>query len=194
MNTSAQGSKEYDRKESAYGPNLSFTDRQLRYIGGIALIAVPLAVAPETVGMWSILMLSSIPLIATAILGWDPIYALVGKNNYVEGEAQIEQRCWTCPNLGRLDRIARLGMGAGLIMTLLAVSTMNAEMVLTLLAIPLIVSAITAWDPFYAAMNINSFASRVDVSAAEPEASEQTMAACYNFPQRLQKAGYSRAA
>lgn len=194
MNTSALSSKGYRSTGQYYDPNLSFTDRQIRYLGGIALIAVPLMLAPETLGMWSVMVLSSIPLIATAILGWDPLYALAGKSTYAEGEEQIQQRSWTCPNIGIMDRVIRFGVGAGLLMSLLSMSTMSAEMVITLLAIPLIISAITAWDPIYAAMNVNSFASRIDVDAAEPEAGEQVIAACYTFPTQQKAMDYPRAA
>jgi hypothetical protein len=194
MNKSALSSKGYRLTGQYYDPNLSFTDRQIRYIGGIALIAVPLLVAPETLGLWSVMVLSSIPLIATAIMGWDPLYALVGRTTYAEGEEQIQQRRWTCPNIGIIDRVVRFGLGAGLIMTLFGMSTMSAEMAITLLAIPLIATAIIAWDPIYAAMNVNSFASRIDVDAAEPESGEQAIATCYTFPTQQKKMGYPRAA
>jgi hypothetical protein len=194
MNKSALSNKGFRLTGQYYDPNLSFTDRQIRYIGGIALIAVPLLVAPETLGLWSVMVLSSIPLIATAIMGWDPLYALVGRTTYAEGEEQIQQRRWTCPNIGIIDRVVRFGLGAGLIMTLFGMSTMSAEMAITLLAIPLIATAIIAWDPIYAAMNVNSFASRIDVDAAEPEAGEQAIATCYTFPTRQKKMAYPRAA
>ena len=79
MKTSALSSKGHRSTGHFYDPNLSFTERQLRYIGGIALIAVPLMVAPETLGLWSIMVLSSIPMITTAVMGWDPLYALTGR-------------------------------------------------------------------------------------------------------------------
>ena len=78
---------------------------------------------------------------------------------------------------------------------LLSMNAMQADMAITLLSIPLIVTAFTAWDPIYAVLGINSFSSRIDVEAAEPNASENSLAACYIFPQRqLAMANYSRAA
>lgn len=165
-------------------PNISFTERQIRFVIGATMIAVGLMAQPETMGMWSIVLLASIPFITMAIVGWDPVYALMGKSTYVEGEEDIQQRSWTCPNIGTVDRGVRLGAGLMLMFLLLSMNTMQADMIFTLFAIPLIISAVTAWDPLYAALGINSFASQVDVKAAEPDTNEQTLAACYDFPQR----------
>jgi len=176
-------------------PNLSFTDRQLRFVLGAIMISGVLFVAPETMGMWSVVALASIPFIASAIIGWDPLYAIAGKSTYVEGEEDIQQRCWTCSNIGTIDRAVRLGIGAMLIGTLLTMNAMQADMAITLLSVPLIVTAITAWDPIYAVLGINSFSSRIDVEAAEPAASANTLTACYIFPQRqYAMATYSHAA
>jgi len=176
-------------------PNLSFSDRQVRFVLGVTMIAAVLIVAPETMGNWSIVLLASIPLIISAIIGWDPIYAIAGKSAYVEGEEDIQQRSWTCPNLGAIDRAVRLGVGIALIAALMTMSVMQAELIVTLLAVPLIATAITAWDPVYAALDINSFASRVDVETAEIDTGEQMLGANYKFPQRNRStAAYSRAA
>ena len=177
------------------GPNLSFSDRQIRFVIGASMIAGVLAIAPATMGLWSIVLLASIPFISMSIIGWDPFYAVAGKSTYIEGEEDIQQRSWTCSNIGTIDRVARLGVGTALLMALLTMNTMQAELVLTLFAIPLILSAITAWDPFYAALGTNSFASHVDVEAAEPDANEQTLAACYILPQKQKAAAdFPRAA
>lgn len=182
-------------QRSIMDTNLSFSDRQIRFAIGATMIAATLIVMPETLGMWSIVLLGAIPFITMAITGWDPIYAMLGKSTYVEGEEDIQQRSWTCPNVGTVDRGVRLGAGLMLIYALLTMSTMQAEMIVSFFAIPLIVSAITAWDPIYAMLGINSFASQVDVEAAEPDASEETLTACYAFPQRQSApSDYPRAA
>jgi len=176
-------------------PNLSFSDRQLRFVIGASLIAATLIVTPQTMGLWSIVLLASIPFITMAITGWDPLYAIAGKTAYVEGEEDIQQRSWTCPNLGTIDRASRLGAGLVLIATLMTMNTMQSDLIITLLAIPLIVTAIIAWDPVYAALKINSFASRVDVETAELDVSEKTLGACYTFPSPVKSSRpYSRAA
>jgi len=185
-------------QRSIMEPNLSFSDRQFRFVIGATTIAVALIMSPETspetMGIWSIVMLASIPFITMAITGWDPVYAMLGKSNYVEGEEDIQQRTWSCPNIGAIDRAVRFGAGLILMAALLTTNTMEADMVFTLLAIPLIITSITAWDPLYAALGINSFASHVDAEAAEPDASKQTLAACYVFPQQKNSTAISRAA
>lgn len=171
-------------KKQFMQPNLSFSDRQIRFVIGASMIAGTLIAMPTTMGMWSFILLASIPFIMMAITGWDPLYAIAGKSAYVEGEEDIQQRSWTCPNLGTIDRAVRFGTGMILMATLLTMGAMQAELVITLLAVPLIITAITAWDPFYAMFRVNSFASRVDVETAELDANEQTLCACYEFPQR----------
>ena len=182
-------------KRNFMQPNLSFSDRQIRFVIGATMIAATLIVTPETMGMWSIVALASIPFIAMAIIGWDPLYAIAGKSAYVEGEEDIQQRSWTCPNIGAIDRAVRFGAAMVLMATLMTMDVMQAGLVITLLAIPLVVTAITAWDPIYAALGVNSFASRIDVETAELDADEKTLGACYSFPQSSRSSvPYPRAA
>ena len=150
-------------------PNLSFTNRQLRFVLGASMLVAPLIATPETMEMWSLVLLASIPVMATAIMGWDPVYALLGKSSYIPGEEDIQQRNWTLPNIGILDRGVRFSIGTILILSLLSMGAPQINAALSLIAIPLIISAITAWDPIYAALRINSFGSRTDVTAAEPD-------------------------
>ena len=163
-------------------PNLSFTTRQFRFVLAAAMLFTPLIATPETMEMWSIIMLASIPVMATAIIGWDPVYAVLGKSSYVPGEEDIQQRNWALANIGILDRGIRFGFGSMLILSLLSMGAPQISTSLGLIAIPLIISAITAWDPIYAALRINSFGSRADVTAAEPDSSEKSLAKCYMFP------------
>lgn len=175
-------------------PNLSFTHRQVRFVLGATMLVVPMIAAPETLGMWSFVLLASIPVMATAIMGWDPVYAVLGKSSYIPGEEDIQQRNWALPNIGILDRGVRFSIGAILILSLLGMGAPQINVALGLIAIPLITSAIIAWDPIYAAFRINSFGSRTDVTAAEPNTSETTLAKCYTFPSLEGKTRYSRAA
>jgi len=169
------------RSNNIMKQNLSFYDRQVRFVIGASAIMASLIYAPETMGVWSIALLGSVLLIATAITGWDPLYAVAGKSAYIEGEEDIQQRSWTCANLGSIDRVVRLAIGMVLLSMLLTMNVMQEGLVISLLAIPLIVTAIIAWDPFYALLNINSFASRIDVETAEPDASAETLGESYSF-------------
>ena len=173
-------------KRGTMKPNLSFADRQIRFVIGATMIAGTIVVMPETLGLWSILLLASIPFIAMAIVGWDPLYAVVGKSEYVEGEEDIQQRSWTCPNVGIIDRSVRIGVGMVMLATLLTIETMSTGVVITLLSVPLVMSAIMAWDPFYAMLGINSFASRIDVESLEIDATDQTLGACFIFPTNME--------
>ena len=169
-------------RQYALDQNLSFMDRQIRAVIGSTMLAAPMMFGPEILGMWNMLMLAAIPVISSAIIGWDPIYALTGKNSYVANEEEIHQRDWSVSNVGIMDRGIRAGIGLLMLYSLMTMGTMNMDMVFSLLAIPLIMSAITAWDPVYAALGINSFGSRIDVEAAEPYATEKTIAEFYEFP------------
>lgn len=175
--------------------NVGFMDRQLRAVVGTLMITIPMFTVTEAIGLWSIVILAAIPVLTSAIIGWDPLYALMDKTTHIPNEDDIQQRGWSIANIGIFDRAIRLGVGITMLYALLTMSAMTVDMVFTLMAIPLIVSAITAWDPIYAALGINSLGSRIDVEAAEPEASEETLAACYVFPQpATSNKAYSRAA
>ena len=164
------------------GPNLGFTDRQMRFLIGAGLIVTTLMVAPDPLGLWSIALLASIPVITTAIAGWDPVYAIMGTSTYASCEDDVQQRSWSCPNIGTMDRAVRAVIGITLIASLFAINTMHAEALMAFVGIPLVISAIIAWDPFYAMLGTNSFASRADVEVTEPEANEQVLSSCYDFP------------
>ena len=169
------------KQRQRFSQNLGFMDRQARTTIGTLMIATPMFAVPETMGLWSILVLAAIPVLSTAIIGWDPLYELMEKTTYVTHEENIQQSNWSCANIGIIDRGIRFGVGLTLLYALMRMGTMTTEMALTLLAIPLIVSAITAWDPICAALKINSFGSRIDVEAAEPDVDRQTLAEYYEF-------------
>ena len=182
MNTKALIERQELRRQRLR-QNLGFADRQIRAVIGTLMLATPVFAVPDTMGLWSILMLASIPVMITAITGFDPIFAVRGKSTYEGRSEDIQQRHWTNANIGIIERGIRLGIGLALLAALMGVPEMTGGIALTLMAIPLIVTAITAWDPFYAALNSNSLGSRIDVEAAEPGMSEQTLAEYYELPQ-----------
>lgn len=60
-------------------PNMGKLDKYVRYGIGALLIGSVLFLAPSTMG-WDVLIpLLAIPIVASAILGWDPLYALFQK-------------------------------------------------------------------------------------------------------------------
>lgn len=188
MNTKAFIEQQQSRRRP--GKNLGFADRQVRAIIGTLMLATPALGIPGTLGLWTIAMLASVPVLISAITGWDPVYAFIGKSTYDGQSENIQQRHWTNANIGIIERGIRIGLGFSLLAGLMGASAMTGGMTLTLLAIPLIVTSITAWDPFYAMMRSNSFASRVDVEAAEPGIDENTLAAYYELPQSKAKSDH----
>jgi hypothetical protein len=162
--------------------NLGLMDRQIRAVIGTLMISIPLFSAPEALGQWSLLILAAIPILTTAIIGWDPLYAAAGISNYERREEDIQQRHWTYSNIGLMDRALRFGIGAMLLYGIFTMPSMSMEMAFALAAIPLIGTAIIAWDPIYAAMSMNSHGSRLDIEAADPEVNEKTLATFYELP------------
>jgi Inner membrane protein YgaP-like, transmembrane domain len=60
-------------------PNIGNVDKLVRYFVGGVLIGSILIVAPTQVGWMALLPLMAIPIVISAIIGWDPIYALFQK-------------------------------------------------------------------------------------------------------------------
>jgi hypothetical protein len=164
-------------------PNLSFTARELRIIVGSLAITGFLIAAPTPVGWWGVVALAAVPVIMSGIIAWDPVYSILGINKYNAIEGNVQQRSWTSSNIGTIDRISRFTVGALLIALTLNSTGFAGQSVTALFSIPLIMSAIMAWDPFYAIANTNTFASKADVQATEPEMEEATLAKCYIFPE-----------
>jgi Inner membrane protein YgaP-like, transmembrane domain len=60
-------------------PNVGNVDKVVRYVAGAILIGITLAISPENMGWTVLLALISIPIVISAIIGWDPLYALFQK-------------------------------------------------------------------------------------------------------------------
>jgi len=177
--------------------NVGFMDRQIRGVIGAVMIIGAMLISPEAMGIdvENFLFLASIPIIASAIIGWDPFYAMLGVSKYVEKEENIQQRNWSYSNLGIVDRVFRFVLGTLLLMGVLMTSATEIPAAATLFAIPLILSAMIAWDPIYAMFDLNSFATRADVEVAEPGSNEKTLARYYEFPgTNKEENTYSKAA
>ncbi|WP_455210398.1 YgaP family membrane protein [Kaarinaea lacus] len=163
-------------------PNISYESREIRILAGMATIIALMLAAPTPLGLWGLAALVAIPVVASGIIAWDPVHALFGINRYNEAEGEIQQRRWSCPNVGTVDRVARLGIGILLLATAFTSSEIVWQSITALLAIPVIMSAIMAWDPLYALAYTNTFASKSDVQSADPELEDSTLAKFYRFP------------
>jgi len=156
-------------------PNLSFTDREFRCILAAVLILGVLLSEPAPLGYWSLMILASIPVITTAIVGWDPLYTLLGISTKHSGDHDLLQRDWSFANVGALDRVARFSMSGTIIVTVLVG---NGAFWASLLAAPIMLTAIMAWDPFYALADVNTLASKT-VAAESEEVNEDELPQYY---------------
>ena len=62
-------------------PNIGKFDKSIRYTVGVLLIAVILFTTTPTLGWYVLFPLLAIPVIVSAYVGWDPIYALFQKRS-----------------------------------------------------------------------------------------------------------------
>ncbi len=166
-------------------PNISYQSREIRILAGTATILALMIAAPTPIGLWGLAALIAIPVIASGIIAWDPVHALFGINHYNEAEGEIQQRRWSCPNVGTVDRIARFGVGILLLASAFTSTEIVWQSIIILLAIPVVMSAIMAWDPLYALAYTNTFASKADVQSADPELKDSTLAKFYHFPSSM---------
>ncbi len=162
--------------------NLGTTDREIRVVVGASMIAAVMLYSPTSIAVWPVLALIAIPFVITGLIGWDPFYGLLGINTDKQHDEDIHQRNWAFSNVGMLDRVFRFIGGSALIGLTLSGELVGWELMASLAAVPVIISAIIAWDPFYALTNSNTFASRHDVEMANTELRKETLAQLYDFP------------
>jgi hypothetical protein len=170
------------QRQSVLAPNISYEGREIRILTGSALIVTFMLAAPNPVGLWGVTALVAIALVGSGIIAWDPLHAMLGINHYNADEGEIQQRSWSCPNVGTVDRIARFGIGVLLLGAVFTSAEVIGQTIAALLAIPIIMTGIIAWDPLYALAYTNTFASKSDVQSADPELHDATLVKFYRFP------------
>ena len=137
--------------------NVGGADRLLRIILGGVLIADGLYGAGSMSLLGAVLIFLSVPLIISAIVAWDPIYAmfkvrtatlrvndtLFARNRKHNANGGI--------NVGTVDRMTRITLAGVLLATpfILAGSVGYAAVIGTMLGIVVMMTAITGWDPIY---------------------------------------------
>lgn len=152
--------------------NVSALDRVARLGLSTVLIAIPLLEPTETN---MLMMLAAIPLVMSAIMAWDPMYALFkirtatfhaqpafAWGRRAESEADG-------PNVGMLDRIVRLSFGAALLSVPLLFSwleSIDTDILVfaTLAAIPIVLTSAIGWDPIYQALGLRTATLSVDTA------------------------------
>ena len=138
-------------------PNVGSVDRLFR-LGIASLLIMDGLHGTGPLGLESLLMMASIPLIASAIIAWDPLYALfkVRSATIREPEPQaLKADAVLNPNgginVGSLDRIVRI-MTAGLLLAtpFLWTESIGAVAIAgTFAGVILMMTAIMGWDPVY---------------------------------------------
>lgn len=134
--------------------NIGSLDRVARIVLASTLIAIPLTgVEPSEANL--VMMLVAIPLVMSAIMAWDPIYAffkvrtatlkarpLAGWNSDTRDNDGL--------NVGWIDRVGRFGLGAALLsVTLIGTVDGAVHSYAALASIPIIMTGVIGWDPFY---------------------------------------------
>lgn len=152
--------------------NVSTLDRLARLVLSALLIAIPLL---EPTEMNMLMMLVAIPLVMSAIMAWDPVYALFkirtatlhaqpafawGRRAESEGDG---------PNVGMLDRVVRLSFGAALLSVPLLFSwleSIDTDVLVfsTLAAIPIVLTSAIGWDPIYQVLGLRTATLSVDTA------------------------------
>lgn len=145
-------------KQSSYTQNVGNGDRLIRYITGSFLIG--LFMAYTSVGnryddLLATLALLSIVIITSAIIRWDPVYAMLGLDTNAGTANRIRSGA---VNVGMIDSAVRLATGSAMIggFMLLSPTPVGWSVILPLLAIPVIVTAIIGWCPVYALFKVNT--------------------------------------
>jgi hypothetical protein len=134
--------------------NVGSLDRLARLVLASTLIVIPLTgVEPTEANV--VMLLAAIPLMSSAIMAWDPLYALAKLRTATLRSQPPTERGAQTPyfdgaNVGMVDRFARFGLAAALLSVTLLGSADAAVLSYTALAaIPIAMTGIMGWDPFY---------------------------------------------
>ncbi len=155
---------ERSSKRATFGkPNVGGSDRVLRAIlGGVLLANGVYGTGP--LGLDAVLIMLSIPLIISAIIAWDPFYAMLKvrtatlRIHAVPYRKALKLNADGGINVGTVDRISRIAIAGVLLATpfLLPGAVGVATVAAVLAGIVVMLTAVTGWDPIYAAMNVRT--------------------------------------
>lgn len=141
-------------KATIYCSNVGLIDRVVRFVASAAMVASFMAYQEAGTGLYAGLALLAIPVFTSALLRWDPIYALLGVNTTGEvvGDGFAEQ------NMGNLDRTIRYGVSGAMVVGFMVTATapIGASALLPLLAIVVFGTAVTGWCPLYTLGNLST--------------------------------------
>lgn len=142
--------------------NMGSLDRLAR-LGIAALLVFIELTAGEPRGANVVMTLVAIPLIITALIGWDPIYAMLGKRTATLHAKSVDPRTYrnlnanTGLNVGLPDRVGRFIVTAGLLsVTLFGTGAAEWGVYAALLSIPIMMTALVGYDPIYHMLGIRT--------------------------------------
>lgn len=153
--------------------NVGSLDRLAR-LGIAALLVFIELTAGEPRGANVVMTLVAIPLFITALIGWDPVYAILGKRTVTLHAKSVDPRTYrnldanAGINVGLPDRMGRFIVTAGLLSATLF-GTVSAEwgVYTALLSIPIMLTGLTGYDPIYHMLGIRTaFVSQLAVKVS----------------------------
>lgn len=153
--------------------NVGGADRLLRVmLGGVLLADGVHGTGP--LGLDAALIVLSVPLIVTAIMAWDPLYALFKVRTATLRAHPVSP--WRVRalnanggiNVGTVDRLYRMGLAAVLIATpFMATPYVGVAAVAgTLASIVVMMTVVTGWDPFYQALKLRTATLPIETAPA----------------------------
>lgn len=145
--------------------NVGEVDRYFRVALGMSLIAVPLFYDGVDAEFAALTSLIAIPIMFTAIVKWCPVYAFMHVQSV---KHKYDSSRFYGKNVSKSDGWFRYALGAALILvTMMFTSVADPWLVIpALIAIPVIYTAITNWDPLYALFEIGTYKPRLNSTKA----------------------------
>ena len=130
---------------------IGFLERAIRGGVGLAVIMAALHLSIENVVAYPYLMLFATLVVLSAIVGWDPIYALARR--MAGSMKQIESLSFSSGNIAMPDRVMRVVLGSAVLIYSLEVEIGGVEAYpfVKLFASLVVLTGIAGWDPFYSA-------------------------------------------
>ncbi len=168
MNTviynSAFNVKAKENRSSFGNRNVGGIDRIFR-LGLASILIMDILHGTGILGLEPYFTIAAIPLVLTAILAWDPVYAMFGVRT-VTLRGSMEQSVITSRklnayagiNVGAIDRLFRATLASLLIATpfLWTEAVTIGAAVASLSGIVVMMTAIFGWDPIYEAANMHT--------------------------------------
>lgn len=141
-------------KATIYDANLGLTDRVIRIAIGAALVVSFMVFQEAGSSVFAALALLAIPTVTTALLSWDPLYALLG----ISSNGQQRDTGFADSNVGTIDRGIRYGVSGAMVLSflVLAPTPVGLSALLPLAAIVVFATAVTGWCPLYTLANLST--------------------------------------